>query len=81
MNTDSVFLTGVIDYHDPRAVAILDIDNDFLHAENDKYVLMLRHGKLAKLLVKIYHKLYKKYVITWNHGVPILYVKLTRALY
>ena len=44
MNTYSVFLTGVIYAHYHRAVATLDIDNDFLHAENDKYVLMLLRG-------------------------------------
>ena len=38
VNTDSVFLTGVIDTHEHRAVAMLDIDNAFLHAENYEYM-------------------------------------------
>ena len=53
MNTDSVFLRGVIYAHDHRALSMLDIDNYFLHAENVKYVLMLSCGKLAELLVKV----------------------------
>ena len=53
MNTGSVFLTVVIDAHDHRSVEMLDIENDFLHAENDEYVLMLLRGKLAELLVKV----------------------------
>ena len=36
VNTDSAFLTGVIDAHEHRAVEMLDIDNSFLHAENYK---------------------------------------------
>ena len=34
--TDSIFLTGVIDAYELRAIAILDIANAFLHAENDE---------------------------------------------
>ena len=33
--TDGIFLTGVIDAKEQRAIAILDISNAFLHAEND----------------------------------------------
>ena len=54
LNTDSVILSGVIDANNHRGVAMLDTENDFLHAENDKYVLMLLYGKLAELLVKVY---------------------------
>ena len=64
VNTDSVFLTGVVDAHERRAVVILDIQNVFLRAENDEYVLMLLRGKLAELLVKVNPSLYRKYVIT-----------------
>ena len=46
LNTDSVILTGVMDLNDLRAVAMLDIDNAFLHVENDEYVLMLLCAKL-----------------------------------
>ena len=30
--TDSIFLTGVVDTHEKKAIAILDITNAFLHA-------------------------------------------------
>ena len=81
MNTDSVVLTGVIYAHELRDVAMLDIKNYFLHTENDKYVLIMLRGKLAELLVKLDPKLYQKYVITSKQGVPILYVKPTKAIY
>ena len=53
--TDSIFLTGVVDAKEGREVAILDIANAFLHAENDERILMLLRGKLAEIMVKIRH--------------------------
>ena len=81
LNTGSVILTGVMDLNDQRAVEMLDIDNAFLHVENDGYVLMLLCAKLSELLVKVDPKLCKKYVITLNQGVTMIYVKQTKALY
>ena len=39
--TDSIFLTVVIGAKEKRAIAILDIVNAFLHAENDEKILMI----------------------------------------
>ena len=64
MNTDSVFITVVVDVHGRRAVAMLGTQNAFLHAENNAYVLMLLCGNLSELLVKVDPSLYSKYVIT-----------------
>ena len=41
VETDSIFMTGVVDAKEGREVAILDIANAFLHAENDERILML----------------------------------------
>ena len=71
----------MIDAHGHRAVAVLDTDNDFLHAENYEYVLMLLCGKLAEQLVKVDPEFYIKYMITLNQGMPMLYVNLTKSLY
>ena len=49
--TDIIFLTGVIDAKEQRAIAILDIANSFLHAENDEKILMLLRGRLAEMMV------------------------------
>ena len=51
--TDSIFLTGVVDAHEKQAIAILDIANAFLHAENDEKILMLLRGKLAEMVVQV----------------------------
>ena len=81
VNNDSVFLTGVLYAHELRAIAMLDIQNAFLYAENNEYVCMLLSGKLAELLVKVNPSFYRKYVITSKQGVTMLYFKLTKALY
>ena len=45
--TESVFLTGVIDAHERRAMAIIDVANAILQAYNNERILMLLRGKLA----------------------------------
>ena len=42
---------------------------------------MLLRGRLAKMMVKIDPSLYRKYVTFSQKGVPMLYVRLSKALY
>ena len=44
-------------------------------------MLMLLRGKLAEMMVKIDPSLYRKYVTFSPKGVPMLYVRLSKALY
>ena len=60
--TDSIFLTGVVDSYEMRAIAILDISNAFLHAENDEKILMILRVKLAEMRVQVDPTIYRKYV-------------------
>ena len=60
VTTDSVFLKGVVDSHERRSVAILNIQNAFLHAESYEYVLMLLRGNLSELIFKVDTNLYRK---------------------
>ena len=59
---DSIFMTGVIDAKEIRAIAILDIANAFLHAENDKKIILLLRGRLAEMMVTVDPEMYRKYV-------------------
>ena len=62
VSTEIIFLTGVVDAHEKLAIAILDIANDFLHAENDENILMLLRGNLAEMMVQVDPIMYCKYV-------------------
>ena len=79
--TDSIFMTGVIDAKDMRAIAILDIANAFLHAENDEKIPMLLRGRLAEMMVQVDPSMYRKYVTYSPNGQAMLYVRLSKALY
>ena len=79
--TESIFMTGVIDAKEKREVAVLDIVNTFLQSDNDKTVNMLLRGKLAGMMVRIYPALYREYLTYSVNGVPMLYMRLFKALY
>ena len=81
VTTDSIFLTGLIDAHEGGAVAILDIANTFLQAHNDERVLVLLQGKLAEMMVSIDPSLYCNYVTYSAKGIPMMYVRLYKALH
>ena len=71
----------MVDARERRAQAVLDIANAFLHADNDERVLMLLRGILAEMMVRIDPSLYRKYVTYSAKGTPMLYVRLSKALY
>mgnify|MGYP000055058244 CR=1 FL=1 len=81
---ESVLLTAVIDAHEGRDVAVIDIPNAFvqtrLENDADKAIMRLR-GKLAELMVKVAPEIYTKYVIINSKGEKVLYVRLLNALY
>ena len=85
VSTDGVIITSTIEAHQGRAIAVADLPNAFLNAENNEQTLneqtlMLLKGKLAELMVQIDQKLYRKYIITRSKGEPMLYVRLSKAL-
>ena len=80
ISMDSIFLTGMVDARDKRAIAILDIDNTFLHTENDNKILMLLRGKLSEMMVQVYPIMYRKYVTYLPNIQAMLYVILSKAL-
>ena len=79
--TDGAIITSTIEAHHGRDIAIADLPNAFLNAFNNKQTIMLLKGKLAELMVQIDPKLYRKYIITSSKGEPMLYVRLSKALY
>ena len=79
--TDSVIMTGVIDAHERRHVAVADVENAFLQSDNDQRIIMTIRGKTAELLVRMNASLYRPYIWYTKKGVPMLYVKINKALY
>ena len=51
-------MTRVVDAKEKRNVAVLNIANAFLQADNDKTVNMVLRGKLAEMMVRIDPALY-----------------------
>ena len=74
-------LTSIIDAHEQRDVAVVDIPGAFLQADQDEDVWVLFDGTLAELMVKVSPEIYSRYVTINKKGKKILYVKLRKALY
>ena len=53
VSTKSVFITVVIDTHEGRDIACVDILGAFLHAELDEDITMIVKGRLAELMVQV----------------------------
>lgn len=83
---ESIFLSATIDAKEGREVAVVDIPNAFILTPNEKLRdwhetdIMKIRGKLAEMLVEIDPTTYAPYV-TYENGVPVLYVEIWRALY
>jgi hypothetical protein len=74
-------ISATTDSHEGRDVATINISGALLNAYNDKETIMLMKGRLAKLMVQVNPQLYHKYVIHDSKNQPLLYVKLTKAIY
>ena len=76
-----MIITLAIDAHEGRDVAVMDITGAYLHTLNDEFMRMCLRGNLAETIVRVDPKLYRKYVTYDTKGVPLMYVKLNKALY
>ena len=76
-----MIMAGVMDAHERRHIAIIDVENAFLQSENDQRIIMAIRGKTAELLVRLNPALYWSYIWYTKKGVPMLYVLIEKALY
>ena len=79
--TDSIMITAAIEAHKQRDVATIDIPSSYLHAYNDIEMRMVLQGHLAELMVQVDLQIYGKFVTNDKNNQPLLYVKLSKALY
>ena len=62
-------------------MSTIDVGNVFIQADDDERILMLRRGKVAKLMVRVNLTLYRPYITYSKKGIPMLSVRLSKALY
>ena len=74
-------LSCTIDTKEGRHVTVTSIPGEFLHMYMDQNVHMLLEGTIAELIIKLEPKLYRKYIWRNKNNEPMLYLKLTKALY
>ena len=71
----------MIESHEIRHVAYIDIPGDFLHELTNEKEIMILEGPLAELMVVVDLKLYRKFVTYYGKGVALFYVKIKKELY
>ncbi len=64
-----------------RKVQCYDIPSAFVNTNVDEDILMVLRGELANMMVQIAPQVYRKLVTVDRKRMPILYVKLQKALY
>jgi hypothetical protein len=74
--TKSVFITAVVNAHEGRNVACIDIPSAFLHADFDEDITMVLKGEMVELMVQVAPNLYRKCITVDKKGTAIPYVKM-----
>ena len=75
-----MLLSCVIYTKEVRDVSTFGVPIALLQADMDELIHLMVTGPLAILLTKVDTKLYEKYITYYNLK-PVIYVKLTKALY
>ena len=81
VHNDSVMITSAIDAHKGRDMMTIDCPGAFLKAMASDPVIMRLRGALSEALVLIDPSMYRDYVRYDKKGEPILYVRMSKALY
>jgi hypothetical protein len=77
---ESVFICAAIAAHERRHTVTLDIPGAFLQTEQDEEIHVRLRDEMAQLLAKINPSKYEKHMVI-EHGKPVIYAKLKKALY
>lgn len=82
ISTEAVFLIACVAAKEKRDVASIDVPGAFLHVElrNGERVHVKFEGRMAEMLAMINPKLYRRHIMI-EHGKPVLYAELKKALY
>ena len=84
VSTEAVILTSIIDAHERRDVAVIDIPNAFIQTRvdnpKDRVIIRLR-GVVVDWLVKAAPEVYGPFVTTDKKGMKVLLVECFNAIY
>jgi hypothetical protein len=81
VSIESFFMSCTIEASEGRGVAIIDLPGAFLHADCIDHVIMRFQGWLVELMVLSAPQIYRKYITSDARWVPVLFMKLQKALY
>ncbi len=81
VSPESMFITSAIAAREKRHVRCNDVPSAFVNMDVDENVLMVLKGELAEMMVHIALQIYHKHITVDKKGMPVLYVKLQKALY
>lgn len=77
----SIFITEVVEAYEGRDITMVDLPSTYLHADNDTILHMELRGKLVELMARVDPSLYRKYISSDDKEMPILYIRLNKAIY
>ncbi len=84
VSTQAVLLTSIVDAHERRDVAVIDIPNAFIQTRvndpKDRVIIRIR-GVVVDWLVKIAPEVYGPFVTTDKKGNKVLLVECWNAIY
>ena len=78
---EATMFMAAINAFERRDIMSIDLPGAFLHTMNDEEIFMLLKGPLAELMVLVSPKLYRPYVTYDSKGVPLMYVRMNKAMY
>ena len=76
----ALLYTLMVDAMERRDVATIDLPGHFLQTEMDELLILKIQGAIAKLLVEMDPKRWKKH-LRYERGRPVIYVKCMKAIY
>ena len=77
---ETIMLISLIAAKERRCVKCIDVPGAFMQADVDELIHVKMEGEMAKLYASLCPETYNKFV-TYEHGKPMLYLKLNKALY
>ena len=80
VSSEVTSLTLMVDAHEKRDVAVIDVPGAYLHASMKDFVILCLEGNIVDYMVEACPEVYEPFVEIVN-GKKVLYLQLLKALY